>query len=510
MWGENETVAKTTIRIEGGSLAVPEEGDNGVRSFKGIPYAAPPLGSLRWRPPRRASEWSDVRSSDKFGPCSMQGIVFDDIDPTLAGISEDCLYLNVWTPELDATEPLPVMFWIHGGGFAVGSGSEPRYDGGRLAARGVVVVTVNHRLNALGFLAHPELTAESPERASGNYGLMDLIAALWWVSRNIRVFGGAPTRVTIAGESAGSVAVSALMASPLATGLFHGAIGESGAMFPRPARMFAALAAAEEEGSVFARKLGARTLEALRQIPAEEILAAAPGIGFMPIIDGHVLPRALPEIFAARVHNDIPMLAGWNKDEGFNFNVLNGPLGGKPFKSIVEEIFGERAEEALALYPANTKEEEMASARLLGGDMVIVHGTWAWIEAQKKDGNSDIFRYRFDRAPQTPEGWFGAQPSAKAGAFHASELLYVFDNLSAFPWLMTEDDVKVANLTSSYWLNFIKTGNPNGRGLPHWPNHRQLGAPFLVIDVQPRVRPEDDRERQEFLASATESHVRVI
>lgn len=503
-------MAETTIRIEGGLLAVPKERENGVTCFKGIPFAAPPLGALRWRPPRRVAEWSGVRPSDQFGPNAMQGIVFADIDPMLDGVSEDCLCLNVWTAGPEAAAPVPVMFWIHGGGFAVGSGSEPRYDGGNLAARGIVVVTVNHRLNTLGFLAHPELTAESPERASGNYGLMDLIAGLRWVSRNIRAFGGDPRRVTIAGESAGSMAVSALMASPLAAGLFHAAIGESGAMFPAPTRMFLELAEAERQGAEFARMLGATTLEALRRVPAEEILAAAPGIGFMPIIDGHVLPRALPEIFAARAQSDVPLLAGWNRDEGFNFNVLNSRLGGKPFKSIVEDIFGERAAEALALYPANTRQEETASARLLGGDLAIVHRTWAWIEAQKKHGDSDIFRYRFDRAPLTPEGWFGDQPSAEAGAFHACEIPFVFDNLGAAPWLVTKDDAAVADPTSSYWLNFVKTGNPNGPGLPHWPSYRQPGAPLLVIDAPPRVQPEEDRERQQFLAGATASDVRVI
>jgi para-nitrobenzyl esterase len=499
--------AVTSLRIEGGSLAVPKRRDNGVYCFKGVPFAAAPVGALRWRPPQPVSDWGGTRASDTFGPNSMQGVVFDDIDPTVDGTSEDCLYLNVWTTSLETAEPVPVMFWIHGGGFAVGSGSEPRYDGGSLAARGVVVVTVNHRLNALGFLAHPELTKESADRASGNYGLMDLIAALKWVSRNIRAFGGDPKQVTIAGESAGSVGVSALMSSPVARGLFDRAIGESGAMFPSPARTFKRLREAEEEGLQFARKVGAHTLEALRSVPAEVILAAAPGIGFMPIVDGHVMPASPPDAFANRAHNDVALLAGWNKDEGFNFNVLNGRREDS-FRAILDEIFGARAAEALAFYPAGAPDQEVASARQLGGDLVIAHGTWAWLEAQKQHGEADVFRYQFNYAPQTPEGWFGDKASAEAGAFHAGELIYVFENLNAFPWRIDENDLTVAKLTSSYWINFIKTGNPNGPGLPEWPSYRH-SRKILVLDVEPRARLEDDSERHRFLASVGPSNVRV-
>jgi para-nitrobenzyl esterase len=503
-----QSSALTSLRIEGGFLAVPKPTDNGVHCFKGVPFAAPPVGALRWRAPQPASGWAGIRASDTFGPNSMQGVVFDDIDPRIAGTSEDCLYLNVWTASLTAAEPVPVMFWIHGGGFAVGSGSEPRYDGGNLATRGVVVVTVNHRLNALGFLAHPELTKESADRASGNYGLMDLVAALKWVSRNIGAFGGDPKQVTIAGESAGAVAVTALMSSPHASGLFHRAIGESGAMFPSPTRMFKTLLEAEEEGRQFAQKLGARSLQSLRSVSAEDILSAAPGIGFMPIVDGHVIPAPPPDIFARQAHNDVPLLAGWNKDEGFNFNVLNERRG-KSFQAILSEIFGARAAEALAFYPAGAPEQAAASARQLGGDLVIAHGTWAWIEAQKENGKADVFRYQFNHAPQTPEGWFGAKSSIHAGAFHACELIYVFENLRSFPWRIGENDVTVAKLTSSYWVNFIKTGNPNGPGLPEWPSYRYSGE-ILVIDVEPQARFEDDHERHKFLASVATSNTKVL
>ena len=402
----------TYLSIEGGALAAPSPDASGVRAYKGIPYAAPPVGPLRWRPPQPAAPWTGVRPVDAFGKNSLQGVVFDDIDPTACGVSEDCLTLNVWTPAAPlSAERLAVLVWIHGGGFVVGSGSEPRYDGSRLAARGIVVVTLNHRLNALGFLAHPELSRESEHGASGNYGMLDLVAALQWVRRNIAAFGGDPDRVTIAGESAGSEAVSALMASPLAKGLFARAIGESGGMFATPSRSPAPLAKAEADGIAFMRRVGARNLEELRQAPAEAILAAAPGLGFRPIVDGRFLPKPPAVTFAAREQSDVPLMAGWNRDEGFNFTLLQGEAAKRPYADLVREIFGERTQAALRFYASGSPEQDEASARALGGDLTIIHSTWAWIEAQKTAGGAELFRFRFDRAPLTPQGWFGERDS---------------------------------------------------------------------------------------------------
>ncbi len=397
-----------TLDVEGGQLAVPDADGKGVRLFKGIPFAAPPVGERRWRPPAPLAPWQGVRPTDTYGWNAMQGVVFNDIDPMIPGVSEDCLYLNVWTPAREPGEKLPVLFWIYGGGFVVGHASEPRYDGTNLAARGMVVVAPNYRLGALGFMAHPELTQE--QGASGNYGLLDQLAALEWVKRNIAAFGGDPDAVTIAGESAGSISVSAQMASPRAAGLFRGAIGQSGAMMPPPATSpDLSRAVAEKLGVALAEKLGATSLADLRAVPAERIVAAQAGMRFWPIVDGDFLADTPEAIFAAGKQNDVALLAGWNRDEGFNFDVSKASP--KPYAEIVRDRAGARADDILTLYPAGTPEEARQSARELGGDLTIIYATWAWLEAQRKSGTAAVYRYRFDRAPVVPDDWFGGAPS---------------------------------------------------------------------------------------------------
>jgi para-nitrobenzyl esterase len=474
------------LEVAQGALLVNVANAQGVRAYKGIPFAAPPVGRLRWRPPQPPLNWRGVRNTKSFGKNAPQRVVFSDIDPFTIGVSEDCLYLNVWTTA-EPGDALPVFFWIHGGGFAVGSGSEPRYDGTNLANQGIVVVTVNTRLNALGFLAHPELTAETG--SSGNFAMLDLIMALEWVKTNISEFGGNPGAITIGGESAGSMAVSLLMSSSRAKGLFHRTIGESGAWFPSPERPMRDLAAAELQGQEFAAKLGAKSAADLRSVPIEKILDANPGLGFWPVTDGIVIPAPPPEIFSKGQQSDVPMLAGWNKDEGFNFDVSNwGDLKGKPYDETVAILFPNDARKILQHY---------ASPRDLGGDLVINHGAWRWIEAHRETAKSDIYRYRFDHAPKTPKGWFPR--GAKAGAFHSCEIPYVFDTLKAMPWLIDKHDQQVADLTSGYWINFIKTGSPNGSGLPHWPSYREDVRPVMIIDSNPRIVTDIDRERHHML-----------
>lgn len=478
-----------TARVENGLLAVPGADSHGIRVFRGIPFAAPPVGPLRWRPPQAPVPWSGIRPVDRFGANAMQAKVYGDLDPFNEGVSEDCLFLNVWTPAANPSERLPVLFWVHGGGFIAGHGAEPRYDGTHPAARGIVVVTSNHRLGAFGFLAHPELTAESPHGASGNYGLLDQVAGLAWVNRNIASFGGDPDSITIAGESAGSISVSALMASPLTAGLFQRVIGESGALFSAsPKKPDRSLAAAEQYGVRFADGLGARSPAAMRALPADRIVAATPTDHTLwPIGDGYVLPESPAEIFAHGKQNDVALLAGWNRDEGFNFDITAGT--GKSFAEVVRERFGPKAEGIFALYPENDPQ----SARDFGGDLVIVQPTWAWIEAQAKTGTKPVYRYRFDQAPATPAGWFGDRPGSNAGAFHAAEIVYAFDNLDAFPWAYTEEDRQTAAAMSTYWVNFVKTGDPNGPGLPAWPAYEPPDGTIMVLDAAPHVGlPEHD------------------
>jgi para-nitrobenzyl esterase len=477
-----------TLEIDSGPLIAGRP--DGLRAFKGIPYAAPPIGPLRWRAPAPVAPWREPRRTDAFGPSSVQGVVWDDID-LRAGVSEDCLYLNVWTAAAPG-ERRAVLFWIHGGGFVAGSGAEPRYDGARLAARGLIVVTVNHRLNALGFLAHPELSAENGG-ASGNWGLADLAAALEWVQRNIAAFGGDPAQVAIAGESAGSMAVSALMASPVARGLFARAIGQSGALFSGVAEPLPSLAQAEARGLAFQRALGASSLAAMRAAPAAAVLAAAPGLGFRPVIDGRLLPSSLDASFAAGAQADVPLLAGWTQDEGFNFTLTPDGAG---YEAAVAERFGAAAAKILAHYPGGA--EAKASAAALGGDLVIVNKTWAWIEAQKATGKAPLYRYRFDRAPPVRPGWFGPRDEAQAGAFHAGDIPYMLDTLDAMPWDYEDADRATAAAASGYWLNFVNTGDPNGPDLPRWRDFRDSGE-VMHIDATCRAAPEEGRERQAYL-----------
>ncbi len=352
--------------------------DGAVRVFKGIPFAAPPVGDLRWKAPQPVAPWTEVRQATAFGPRCQQGSIFNDMI-FRDEMSEDCLYLNVWAPA-KAGGKLPVMFWIHGGGFQAGSASEPRQDGEQLARKGVIVVSANHRLGVFGFFAHPELTNESAQKASGNYGLLDQVAALAWIKANIASFGGDPGNVTIFGESAGSFSVSALVASPLAKGLVHKAIGESGAYFTLGSGGLQTrqLPAAEEQGQKFAMALGTADLAALRAKPAADVLAAAlKGQWFAPIIDGYVLPKTVPEIYAAKAHNAVPLLAGWNADESrASVTLAKVKPTAASFTESMKKRFGANADAILKVYPASTDAETIESAAALASDTFIGYSTW--------------------------------------------------------------------------------------------------------------------------------------
>jgi para-nitrobenzyl esterase len=480
--------------IEGSTAA-------GVRAFKGVPFAAPPVGALRWQPPQPLTKWTDVRQAAAFGPQCMQGRPFADMVFRSNGTSEDCLYLNVWTPADPPGRRLPVLVYFYGGGFIAGDGSEPRYDGAAMARRGIVALTVNYRLGAFGFLAHPELTGESPHHASGNYGLLDQWAALEWVKDNIAAFGGDPRRVTIAGESAGSISVSAQMTSPLAKNLIAGAIGESGALI-NPTLPPVPLAEGERAGTALAGTVGAASLAALRAIPAADLLGAtskpgAPRFGIT--IDGYFLTKAPADVFAAGGQAHVPLLAGWNSQENGPRSVLgsNEPTP-ENYSKAIRGLFGERADEALKLYPGATNDEVQQSATDLAGDRFIAFSTWKWIDSHARTGGKPVYQYFYSRPRPAMKPGKGTAGPAR-GAAHSAEIEYALGNLDTnevYAW--TPDDYKVSEIFQGYVANFVKSGDPNGAGLPPWPAANK-GSQAQVLHLDAVTHAEKDAHRARYL-----------
>ena len=459
---------------------------SGVKSYKGIPFAAPPVGDLRWKAPQPAQKWKGVRKADHFGPRAMQLPLFSDMVFRSDGVSEDCLYLNVWTPAKSAREKLPVLVYFYGGGFAAGDGSEPRYDGESMAAKGIVTLTVNYRLNVFGFLAHPELTRESPHHASGNYGLMDQAAALQWVKKNISAFGGDPARVTIAGESAGSFSVSAQMVNPMAKGLIAGAIGESGSllglMSPPPLGM------AEQAGSAFAEAAGAPTVAALRALPAQQLLdeTKKPGARFFAIQDGYVLPRSPEAMYAAGEQARVPLLAGWNSQEGHYKQIIGeSEPTAENFAAALRKLYGDQAAAAQQAYSGDV----IQAATELASDRFIGYGTWKWIDSHARTSGKPVYRYYYARP----------RPG-QTGAGHSVEIEYALGNLAGnkvYSW--TADDHALSAQMQSYFANFIKTGNPNGAGLPEWPQASAgAGSRLMRLDVPSAAITATDDAHQQF------------
>ncbi|MFD1142499.1 carboxylesterase/lipase family protein [Larkinella insperata] len=495
---------------------------SGIRAFKGIPFAQPPMGELRWKEPQPVKNWQGVRKTVKFGPRAMQRPIFGDMGFRSDGMSEDCLYLNVWTPAKSGKEKLPVLVYFYGGGFMAGDGSEGRYDGESMATKGMVALTVNYRLGVFGFMAHPELTKESPHRSSGNYAYLDMAAALRWVQQNIAAFGGDPKRVTIAGESAGSIAVSGLMASPVSKGLIAGAIGESGSLLgglpPVP------LTAGEESGLAFAKAVGGNSLADLRAIPAEQLLEATgkPGAPrFSATVDGYFFPKAPLDIYTAGEQAHVPLLVGWNSEE-MNARAILGQEKPTPenYANAVRKLYGDRAEEVLKLYPGSTEEQVLESATALAGDRFLAYSTWKWADLQSKTGGGKpVYRYYYSRPrpAMVPEmgnaapglaGGVVKSTDANAvkipparGAVHSAEIEYAMGNLSknkVYAW--TPEDHKVSEVMQNFFANFVKTANPNGAGLPNWPAiNSGNSVQYMQIDVNTRLETEKDRARYLFL-----------
>jgi len=476
-----------------------------VNSYKGIPFALPPVGELRWKAPQPPANWSGVRKADHFSHMPMQKHIYSDMIFRADTMSEDCLYLNVWTPTRSATANLPVLVYFYGGGFSAGDGSEARYDGESMAQKGIVAVTINYRLGIFGFFAHPELSAETSYHGSGDYGLLDQNAALVWVKKNIAAFGGDPDHITIAGESAGSIAVSGQMASPLSRNLIVGAIGESGAMI-KPTLPAVPLAEAEQIGTTFQQKVGARSLADLRAIPAAQLLDdAKPGnYRLTETVDGYFLPKTVTEIFEAGEQAHVPLLVGWNSAEIPYMAFTGGdmPTPENYAKKVGQQFHADSAT-VLSLYPGATQDEVIKSATALASDRFIAYATWKWADLQANTGGKPVYRYLF--STPRPEA-AGAPPANKlphpmVGASHASEIEFALGNLGSdkvFPW--TPDDYKVSAAMEAYFANFVKTGDPNGAGLPKWtPNTKGSPVMFMNIDVVSKLQPETDRARYLFL-----------
>jgi para-nitrobenzyl esterase len=491
------------VRTDKGTVEGEATTDGKVMAFKGIPYAAPPVGNLRWAPPAPAEPWSGVRSAHDFGYHCVQSTTYADMAFHDPGPSEDCLTLNVWTPSDTSPSKLPVMIWIYGGGLSGGSTSERRQDGQFLAHRNVVVVSMNYRLGIFGFFVHPELTAESPHHASGNYGLLDQNAAIQWVEANISAFGGDPANITIFGESAGSFSVSAHMASPLSRDLFQRAIGESGGAIassypPDPSRE-----QREKTDSAFALSTyGTSKLSELRRISTEDIIrpimAARPAPRFGTDIDGWFFPKQVSEIYAASEQAHVPLLAGWNADEGRGgiAGSLN-KFSASGFAAQAGEDFPSSADEFLKLYPNTTEEEALSSAADYAGDKFIAYSTWRWLEAQVATGKSPVYRYLF--AMGNPGDRYH---TPAAGAFHSDDIEYVFGTLDSRPEaLWRPEDRKLSNEIQSYWTNFARTGDPNSPGLPKWPIYGPAEWQTMHLRKTSAAKPDTNRARYLFLDS---------
>lgn len=452
--------------------------ENDLTIYRGIPFAAPPVGELRWRAPQPPAKWNGVREATAFAPDPYQG-------DGKGNVSEDCLYLNIWTPAKSASERIPVLVWIYGGGFSFGSNSTPVHNGEHLARKGVVLVTINYRVGPLGFLAHPELSAESPHKVSGNYGLQDQIAGLQWVQKNIAAFGGDPAKVTIFGESAGGIAVSMLCASPLAKGLFHGAISQSGGSFgpsrptTYPGENMRRLPDAEQSGLAFAQKAGVASIAELRSLAPDKLPAGWGSGAAWPIIDGWVIPDDQYRLYEAGRYNDVPILVGYNSDEGLSFSREKTP---EEYIANVQKRYGPFADKLLAAYPAGP-DRVPKTARDLMRDAAFGWHTWSWARLQSRTGKSKVFLYYFDQHPDRPAD----SPQADHGMPHGVDVPYVFQTLDRNKPETTAGDLAISDTVSTYWTNFAKHGDPNGPGVPAWP--RFTGGDRQVMYFKNTAQP---------------------
>jgi para-nitrobenzyl esterase len=476
-----QTPAPAPVRTQAGLVQGTSDGT--LTIYQGIPFAAPPLGDLRWRAPQPVASWTGVHNADKFAPMCIQARGLGSGEGTA---SEDCLYLNVWTPAKSAGEKLPVMVWIYGGAFTSGATSIPTYNGANLAKKGVVVVSVAYRLGALGFMVHPTQDAEDAGH-SGNYGLLDQIAGLQWVKRNIAAFGGDPGKVTIFGESAGGIAISMLASSPLAKGFYQAAISESGGSLAPPrytnegGELMLPMSVAQKNATAFLTKLGVATIADARKVSAEDVLKSTPQGQSVtwPVFDGYVLPGDEYKLYEAGKFNDTPILIGTNSDEGALF-VRTATAAG--FQQTVKAGFGDYSDKILAAYPAGSDTEALRSARDLFRDDTFAWHTWAWARLQAQTSKNKIFMYYFTHRPPYPD-----LPMYKDwGASHGGEIAYVFQNFPANE-TPTSDDKSLSDQMASYWVNFAKKFDPNGPALPQWPAYTNTDSKVMNLDVPSKI-----------------------
>ncbi len=517
---QKENSFPVQTKIKNGIIEGLYDTKTGLQIYFGIPFARPPVGDLRWKAPQPVEDWKGVLETRTFSPRPVQAIVYGDMKSRSDGLSEDCLYLNVWTPARRNTKGLPVLVYFYGGGFVAGDASEYRYDGASMAMKGMVVVTVNYRLNIFGFFAHPELSAEASYKASGNYGLLDQNASLKWVHENIEAFGGDPKKVTIAGESAGSISVSAHMSSPLSKDLIAGAIGESGAGI-NPTLAPVSLAEAEKTGLEFAKNAGYSSLAQLRELSTREIYEIyneSKRFGFPAVIDGYFYSKSIPETFNAKEQAQVPLLLGWNSAEIPGMAFMQGlPYTEENYVKKVKEAYPDSYEEALKLYPHGSEKEIELSATALASDRFIAYSTWKWFDLHRKNSDQPVYRYLYCkmRPPLVDKslvpGLAGGtrrkeesdfQMPEPVGAPHACEIEYCMGNLDynhEYAW--TDDDYKVSETMQNYFANFILTGNPNGENLPEWPPAEadDPAPPVMIIDVESKVINAGDDKRYLFL-----------
>lgn len=487
------TQSLNKVRVEGGLITGYKSGQ--VTVFKGVPFAAPPVGNLRWKPPMPVVAWTGIRKCVTPGASAMQAkpVPFmmwtKEFMAPEEPLSEDCLYLNIWTAAGKSNEKRPVIVWIHGGAFTGGSGTVPLYDGEEMAKKGVVFVTINYRLGVFGFLAHPELSAESPSKVSGNYGILDQIAALKWVKNNISAFGGDPDNVTIDGQSAGSFSVNALMVSPLAKNLFQRAIGQSGGMFSANTGIVYDLKSAEEAGTRYVQQAGVSGIKELRTKPADELLKIQ---GRWGIAIDRVVVMPADEAFASGMQNDVPLITGWNADDGFS---MGPPQKADAYRENIRKTYGEKADEFLKVFPGDDDAEAKQSQKLVS-QMFFGWQNYNWARMQSTTGKGKSYLYYFTHVPPGEPNY---------GAFHSSEFGYALKTLKLWNRPFVKWDYDLSEIMSSYWINFAKTGNPNGPGLPEWPSF-DSNSPE-IIELGDRVKSVDlpHREQLEFMTRLNSS-----